>query len=80
MRVDAERLRILKTLYLDAGLNEDNADAHALLHMSFVIGGRMMLFDGELSTVEKRWRIGETFLIPNPTRIEEKKTTTKRTP
>jgi AcrR family transcriptional regulator len=80
MRVDAERLRILKNLYLEVGLTEENADAHALLHMSFVVGGRMMLFDGEVATVEKRWRIGETFLIPNPTRIEKKKTSSKRTP
>jgi AcrR family transcriptional regulator len=66
MGVDAERLRILKGLYLAAGLTDERADAQALLHMTYVVGGRMMLFDGRLSTVEKRWRIGESFLIPEP--------------
>jgi len=63
-RVDADRLRILKNLYVQSGLTEEDADAQALLHMTFVIGGRMMLFDGEVGTVEKRWRIGERFLVP----------------
>jgi AcrR family transcriptional regulator len=63
-RVDADRLRILKNLYVQSGLTDEDADAQALLHMTFVIGGRMMLFDGEVGTVEKRWRIGERFLVP----------------
>jgi AcrR family transcriptional regulator len=65
-RVDADRLRILKNLYLQAGLSEERAEAHSLLHMTFVVGGRMMLFDGDVTTVEKRWRIGESFLVPEP--------------
>ncbi|MDP9012396.1 MAG: TetR/AcrR family transcriptional regulator [Pseudomonadota bacterium] len=64
--VDAERLRILKSLYLAAGLADERAEAQALLHMTYVVGGRMMLFDGDVSTVEKRWRIGESLLIPEP--------------
>ena len=66
MSVDAERLRILKSLYLAAGLSDDRAEAQALLHMTYVVGGRMMLFDGAASTVQKRWRIGESVLIPEP--------------
>jgi AcrR family transcriptional regulator len=66
MSVDAERLRILKSLYLAAGLTDERADAQALFHMTYVVGGRMMLFDGDVSTVEKRWRIGESVLIPEP--------------
>ena len=62
--VDAERLRILKKLYLAAGLTDERADAQALLHMTYVVGGRMMLFDGSVSTLEKRLRIGESLLIP----------------
>ncbi|MDP8983805.1 MAG: TetR/AcrR family transcriptional regulator [Pseudomonadota bacterium] len=62
--VDAERLRILKKLYLAAGLTDERADAQALLHMTYVVGGRMMLFDGNVSTLEKRLRIGESVLIP----------------
>jgi AcrR family transcriptional regulator len=64
--VDADRLRILKNLYLEAGSTDLHAEAQALLHITFVVGGRMMLFDGDVGTVEKRWQIGETFLVPEP--------------
>jgi AcrR family transcriptional regulator len=72
MRVDADRLRILKALYMQAGLVEEAADAQALLHMTFVVGGRMMLFDGAAATIEKRWRIGERFLVPEPIRSDRR--------
>lgn len=65
-QVDAERLRIVKNLYLETGLDADQADAQALLHMTFVVGGRMMLFEGDQATIEKRWLIGERFLVPAP--------------
>ncbi len=64
MGVDAERLRIVKSLYREIGLAEDQAEAHALLHMTFVVGGRMMLFDGNRSTIDRRLQIGERFLVP----------------
>ncbi len=64
MGVDAERLRIVRNLYLDMGLTADQADAQALMHMTFVVGGRMMLFDGSRSTVERRLQIAERFLVP----------------
>jgi len=64
MGVDAERLRIVKNLYLEMGLAADQAEAQALLHMTFVVGGRMMLFDGSRSTVERRLKIAERFLVP----------------
>ena len=67
-QVDSERLGIVKNLYLDAGLAEDQAEAHALLHMTFVVGGRTMLFDADPAEIERRWRIGEDFLIPKSTR------------
>jgi AcrR family transcriptional regulator len=72
MRVDAERLRILKNLYLESGLSDEDADAQALMHMTYVVGGRMMLFDGKVGTVEKRWRIGEMFLLPDSARNVKK--------
>ncbi len=65
-QVDAERLRIVKNLYLETGLDAAQADAQALLHMTFVVGGRMMLFEGDQATIEKRWQIGESFLVPSP--------------
>jgi AcrR family transcriptional regulator len=64
MGVDAERLRIVRSLYLEMGLAADLAEAQALLHMTFVVGGRMMLFDGNRSTIERRLQIGERFLVP----------------
>jgi AcrR family transcriptional regulator len=67
MGVDAERLRIVKSLYLEMGLTADQAEAQALLHMTYVVGGRMMLFDGNRSTVERRLQIGERFLVPAAT-------------
>jgi AcrR family transcriptional regulator len=79
MRVDADRLRILRNLYLESGLTSDEADAQALLHMTYVVGGRMMLFDGEVSTLEKRWRIGEKFLVPTAAHNIKKARKTKQT-
>ena len=64
MRVDVERQRILKNLYLESGLDEKMAEDQAFLHMSYVIGGRMMLFGGDSGTVQRRRRIGEQFLVP----------------
>ena len=63
-QVDAERVAILKKLYLDAGLDSEEADAYALMHMSFVAGGRMMLFGSDPKEIERRRRIGERFLVP----------------
>jgi AcrR family transcriptional regulator len=67
-QVDAQRLDIVKNLYLDAGLGEERAAAHALLHMTYVIGGRSMLFDADPAELERRWRIGEDYLVPGPPR------------
>lgn len=63
-RVDKERIGILRGLYLDCGLSAEQADSYALLHMTFVAGGRMMLFDGTQSEIERRWQIGEQYLLP----------------
>ena len=54
------------TALVCAPLDADQADAQALLHMTFVVGGRMMLFEGDQATIEKRWLIGERFLVPAP--------------
>ena len=64
MNVDAERLRIVKSLYLETGLSPAQAEAQALLHMTFVVGGRMILFDGNRGTIERRLQIAERFLVP----------------
>jgi AcrR family transcriptional regulator len=63
-QVDAQRMQIVKDLYRAAGFDEEKADAHALLHMTFVIGGRMMLFNADPDQIGGRWRIGETYLLP----------------
>jgi AcrR family transcriptional regulator len=65
--VDQERLNILRSLYRDHGLPEAEAEAFALLYMTYVIGGRSMLFDGTPAQMEQRWQIGEQFLVPKPT-------------
>ena len=66
--VDAQRVRIVENLYRDAGFSAERAAAHALLHMTYVIGGRAMLFDADPAELERRWRIGEDYLAPSPAR------------
>lgn len=63
-RVDGERLEIVRKLYLEAGVNEEEAAAQAMLHMTFVAGGRSMLFSSEPEALEQRWKIAEMYLLP----------------
>src|SRR5256884_925388 len=62
--VDVRRNPFLRELYKDLGLNDDQADAYAFLHMSYAIGGRILMADGDPETYEKGWKVGEQFLLP----------------
>ena len=62
--VDVRRNAFLRELYKDLGLNDDQADAYAFLHMSYAIGGRILMADGDPETYEKGWKVGERFLLP----------------
>ncbi len=62
--VDVRRNAFLRELYKDLGLDDDQAEAYAFLHMSFAIGGRILMADGDTETYEKGWKIGEQFLLP----------------
>ena len=62
--VDVRRNAFLRELYKDVGLDDDQAEAYAFLHMSFAIGGRILMADGDTETYEKGWKIGEQSLIP----------------
>jgi AcrR family transcriptional regulator len=62
--VDAERVRFLRQLYRDAGLNDADADDYAELHMAFVIGTRMTLSPDDRDEIKRRRRIGAALLFP----------------
>lgn len=61
--VDAERLAIVKQLYLDVGLADEQAEDHALLHLAYVTGSRMMLPDATPAELARRRRIAERYLL-----------------
>jgi AcrR family transcriptional regulator len=63
--VDAERLTIVRNLYVDIGLEPERADTYALMHMTYVVGGRTMLFSDDPKEIERRWRIAEAYLLPS---------------
>jgi len=62
--VDVRRSSFLRELYKDLGLGDGQAEAYAFLHMSFAIGGRILMADGDAETYERGWKIGEQFLLP----------------
>lgn len=62
--VDADRLNMLRDLYARAGLDADQAQAYAMMNMAFVIGGRMMLFELDPASVDRRRLLAERLLIP----------------
>ena len=62
--VDARRLAFLRELYKEAGLDDERAETYAFLHMSYVIGGRILLSHGTQHDLERSWRIGEDHLLP----------------
>lgn len=61
--VDNSRIAEVRSLYLEAGLDRNSADAYALLHMAFVTGGRLMLGDADAEERNRRREIGTRFLI-----------------
>jgi AcrR family transcriptional regulator len=63
--VDAERVAFLVRLYLDAGLDPDQARDSAIAHLALTIGLRMVLFDGTRENLEEKWRVSKAFLVPN---------------
>jgi AcrR family transcriptional regulator len=63
-QVDAERIAILTGLYRDLGLPQREAESHAFAYMSYLVGGRSMLFSADQREIERRLRIAEQFFIP----------------
>ncbi len=61
--VDNSRIAEVRSLYLEAGLDRATADIYALLHMTFVTGGRMMLGDADAEERQRRHDIGTHYLI-----------------
>lgn len=61
--VDNARIAEVRALYLEAGLKRDAANAYALLHMTFVTGGRLMMGDASAEEKERRRQIGHRYLI-----------------
>lgn len=62
--VDSERVKFLRQLYRDAGLDDADADDYAELHMAFVIGTRMTLAPDDRDEIRRRRRIGTMLLLP----------------
>jgi AcrR family transcriptional regulator len=62
--VDTERVKFLRQLYRDAGLDDADADDFAELHMAFVIGTRMTLAPNDRDEIRRRRRIGAALLLP----------------
>lgn len=65
-RVDADRLGILESLYQQLGLKGEQAKAYALMHITYAAGARSMLFTADPEEIERRRRIAEKYLIPQP--------------
>ena len=61
--VDNARIAEVRSLYLEAGLDRETADAYALLHMTFVAGGQMMLGEADAEERKRRRDIGMHYLI-----------------
>ena len=62
--VDSKRLEFLKGLYLDAGMSRTDAEMYAFGQMSYVLGGRLMLFEGSREDLDNRWAVGRNFFVP----------------
>lgn len=62
--MDARRLAFLRELYKEAGLDDEKAASYAFLHMSFVIGGRILQSNGPKGEAELGCKVGEEFLVP----------------
>jgi AcrR family transcriptional regulator len=62
--VDVRRHSFVRELYKDVGLKDEEAESFAFLHMSYTIGGRILMADGDATTYEKGWKVGEEFLLP----------------
>jgi AcrR family transcriptional regulator len=65
--VDAQRIAFVQSLYVGIGLSGAEAHAYALAHMSFVVGGRQILFSADRDALKQRWDLAEKFLIPQTT-------------
>jgi AcrR family transcriptional regulator len=62
--VDAERVRFLRQLYREAGLDGSDVDDFAELHMAFVIGTRITVDPNDRDEINRRRRIGTALLLP----------------
>jgi AcrR family transcriptional regulator len=61
--IDDGRLGYVRQLYIEAGLDEETADAYAFAHLCYVIGGRQLPLDGTRKDIERRIKIGDDLLI-----------------
>jgi AcrR family transcriptional regulator len=62
--VDAERVRFLRQLYSEAGLDSGDVDDFAELHMAFVIGTVITADPNDRDEIHRRRRIGTALLLP----------------
>lgn len=62
--VDGQRIAFVRSLYVGIGLSETEAEAYAVAHMSFVVGGRQILFSADADDLKRRWDLAEKFLLP----------------
>jgi AcrR family transcriptional regulator len=62
--VDAERVRFLRQLYREAGLDGSDVDDFAELHMAFVIGTRITVDPSDRDEIGRRRRIAIALLLP----------------
>jgi AcrR family transcriptional regulator len=75
--VDSARLEFLKGLYLDAGMSNTDAEIYAFGQMSYVLGGRLMLFEGTREDLDSRWAVGRSFFVPEDSVIVARSKTAK---
>jgi AcrR family transcriptional regulator len=62
--VDAERVRFLRQLYRETGLEESDVNDFSELHMAFVIGTRVTVDPSDRDEIHRRRRIGIALLLP----------------
>lgn len=62
--VDAERVRFLRQLYRETGLDENDVNDFSELHMAFVIGARVTVDPNDRDEIHRRRRIGTALLLP----------------
>jgi AcrR family transcriptional regulator len=68
--VDERRLEFLEKLYRETGCSDAAARSYAVLHMSYVVGSRILLSQRSSNNYAESWRIAERVLIPGIDRTD----------